>query len=351
MSVPSFIGPRGTTSSPLDANDSWFGTGLSFVTNTTSFPNPNGTKYYYVPQGQIGNTLGYIYFDTSDNKWHDAGSNNPVDFRVGTVGSETPAESQLATGGSTAVSPTVSVGQNVIVYRNNPQRKLIEFTQPSEFYSSSGSGSGSGSGLQTLSGGSQPQIINYTYTRIGEKAIEVDFDYQNLGNINLHWILADGSTAVSTKQPSFYTTSPAPYPSSGHGQFTVTFANEGDIFWVEHPSSDLYTELPRYEVVLVKWTLDKQAGTLTAKGWFPDNGSTGFNTVFGSINDDVALYDPSSNPSIVDTAGKSTTMENSLSVQFKHDTVYSVVNLDMTQYGKSFTTHKAPLTKVFRNFW
>ena len=194
MSYPTFIGPRSGTSSPQNTADSWHGSGLSFVTNTTSFPNPNGTKIYYVSQGQSssGSTLGYIYFDTSDNKWHDAGQNNPFAFRVGAIGSETPAVSSFPTYSSNYASPAVASGDNVIVYRNGPTRALMEFTQPSGFYASAVTWA-----QNFTNSGTRDLRVTFTPSVLGGYKVTTEQNTQNA--VIEHWS-STGNLAAGTQQ-------------------------------------------------------------------------------------------------------------------------------------------------------
>lgn len=323
-------------------NQTWYVSSTGTYSNKLVKQSTAGTKHYYLGSNLHNDgtdrSANEIYFDTSDNKWHDSGNSNPVSFRVGSVGSETPAESNLPTSETNTgfASDAVSSGDNVIIYRGSSLQQIFSFTQPSGFYSSSGSGGG----LTTLSGGTQPEIINVTYTRTSEFDVDLEFDYQNLGNVNVKKILPDGTLVNATITSGGYSTSTA-----GKGKITYTLAY-GDIWWLEHPPSDLYTDLPRYKLEKVKWTINEVSGNLTAKGWFPDNGGNGFGSNF-----DVGLFGSRHFPHHVDSAFKSTTQEHTLVVQYLPDTFYNVRNIDTTQYGDSYRTHKVPVSKVFRNFW
>jgi len=152
MSIPTEI------SGTILNNQTWYVSNSGSYANKLVFQSTSGTKHYYLGSNLhndgVDRSANEIYFDTSDNKWHDSGNSNPVSFRVGSIGSETPAESALPTSETNTgfASDVVSSGDNVIIYRGSSLQQIFSFTQPSGFYSS---GSGS-SGGQSGSGGQQP---------------------------------------------------------------------------------------------------------------------------------------------------------------------------------------------------
>ena len=124
----------------------WFVSSTGTYANKLVLQSTSGSKHYYLGSNLHNDgtdrSSNEIYFDTDDNKWHDSGNANPVSFRVGSVGSELPAESALPTSETNTgfASEVVSVNDNVIIYRGTSLASVFSFTQPS--FSASGSGPG-----------------------------------------------------------------------------------------------------------------------------------------------------------------------------------------------------------------
>ena len=165
MSIPTEI------SGTILNSQTWYVSNSGTYANKLVFQSTSGTKHYYLGSNLHNDgtdrSANEIYFDTFDNKWHDSGNSNPVSFRVGTVGSETPAESSLPTSESNTgfASDVVSSGDNVIIYRGTSVQQIFSFTQPSGFYGSGATTHSTGSGNDTAKfGGASSVGVTETWT-------------------------------------------------------------------------------------------------------------------------------------------------------------------------------------------
>lgn len=184
MSVPTTI--DGTVLN----GQTWFVSSTGTYANKLVWQSTSGPKHYYLGSNLHNDgtdrSANEIYFDTSDNKWHDSGSSNPVSFRSGSVGSELPAESALPTSETNTgfASEVVSVNDNVIIYRGSSLEAIFSFTQPSFSASGGGTGGTSTEGVPTPVGsvGRVGQMIHITIDKNSpSSSLTVTYDIQKNG--------------------------------------------------------------------------------------------------------------------------------------------------------------------------
>lgn len=328
------ITPPSSLGGTIENNQTWQGTDYAYLPSLQT-----GTKYYYRGNNTALNNTENIYWDTSDNTWNDDGTGNPFAFRVGTAGSELPAESALPTSGTNIKSPAVSDGDSVLVYRaNSPGAPTIcfSFTQPSGLYSSSGSG-----GIGTLSGGTSPEIKDVSFSKVTDSIVYLSFNWQNLNTATL--FVDSGGTVTQTNIALGGAGQSGTVAGSGY----LTGLIEGDKCWIAN-TPEVYIHK------VIEWSYDKSTKKVVAKAFFQDNGGNGF-----SQNADVALVRMIGSTygvvTLTDAAADSSNgfanhdgNLKTLTLDAKPGSRWAVSNIDTSQYGTSF---KVPSGSSFSNFW
>jgi len=250
--------------------------------------------------------------------------------------------------GTTVSDGSVIVATDVINFLYSDGSTAHTFTVGSSWISggsSSGGGGSSGGGIQTLSGGSDPEIINVQFTKLSDSSISISFDWQN---ISQYFVFTDRGGTVTNTNLSVTGSNGSISGYTGAGSHALTGLNEGDKVWVAN-ATDADGNLPVFTNKILSWSIDKSTTPITVKveAFFTNNGGNGF-----GFNADVGLHlsGLNVNNGIEDTQIHSGNLEN-MSTDFSYDTTYKVLKPDQSQYGDSFRTAKAPLSRVFRNFW
>jgi hypothetical protein len=229
---------------------------------------------------------------------------------------------------------------------NNARAK---FQVPSFFGGGSGSGSGSGSGggIQTLSGGTSPEIINVQFTKLSDDSLEVSFDYQNISHFTMfrQWPSGTAPYNVWSNMGGVGTSG----SWSGGGSFLQSLSEDTKV-WVVG-STDADGNMPVYTHRILDWEIDTTTTphSMKVKGFFENNGGNGF-----GFNADVGLHacgpKLSTGCGIKDTQIYDGNLQD-MSTDLVWGTLYKVLKPDNTQYGRAYQYGKIPKSGGSSNFW
>ena len=316
---------------------------------TYDFVSETGTQFLYrtpydPPNSTTPNagTSRDIYFDTSDNKWYDGD----------TGGAPSGFWNQTADpNGTNAGNPSVACSANdtIKLTDGGASGNRGSFTQPTITSASSGSGSGSGSGggIQTLSGGTSPEIINVQFTKLSDDSLEVSFDYQNISHFTMfrQWPSGTAPYNVWSNMGGVGTSG----SWSGGGSFLQSLSEDTKV-WVVG-STDADGNMPVYTHRILDWEIDKTTTphSMKVKAFFENNGGNGF-----GFNADVGLHacgpKLSTGCGIKDTQIYDGNLQE-MSSELVWGTLYKVLKPDNTQYGRAYQYGKISKSGGSSNFW
>ena len=307
--------------------------GYLFARDTSNDVTVGGviTKYAYVlgettvPQGYANHV---IHLDTATNTWVDGHATNEPD----------PIEHVP--------------GAYWVRWRHGHQSSNVwyYFEDKSSWYSAAGSGSGSGSGggIQTLSGGTSPEIINVQFTKLSDDSLQVSFDYQNISHFTMFRQWPSGTAPYNVWSNMGGVGSSGSW--SGGGSFLQSLSEDTKV-WVVG-STDADGNMPVYTHRIIDWEIDTTTTphSMKAKAFFENNGGNGF-----GFNADVGLHACGPNLStgcgIKDTQIYDGNLQD-MSSELVWGTLYKVLKPDNTQYGRAYQYGKTSKSgKVSSNFW
>lgn len=298
----------------------------------------SGTKHYY--RGYNGATIDSgpmeIYYDTSDQKWHDSDTDHPNAFIVNTT-QAVPSNWSAATDPSSA---TGTANTEYVHMRKNDGTHLFSFQMSG--WSSAPSGP-----IGTLSGGSGAEIKDVVFVKDTDTAILVTFNWQNINNAYI-MVEPEGTTATS---PS-YTIPLGGLGNQGTSAQYVTGLDDGHKVWVANAPY-------RYTHSRITWSFNKSTKKVSAIARFQDNGGdtiNGFNqyadvalvrVTGATFNHGYSLAEAQADPA--NAHANHDGQPKTLSLSAGPGSRWAVCNIDATQYG---TTFKVPSKRGrHRNFW
>jgi hypothetical protein len=157
------------------------------ASGTLIYQSNSSTKYYY---GWTSNSDFHVYWDTSDNKWHDSGASNPTSFKVS---------------GGTSSNPSAEVSNsNPVQFTNSNGNRILYFDQPSFLFSASG-----------------PTVTSHTWNEITSTATVLTSD---------------------TVQSSDFTFSKGTSSYSPNSMNLIAYSDGSGYFYdYQHTTTDVYT--------------------------------------------------------------------------------------------------------------
>lgn len=311
----------------------------------------NGDTFYLVSSASSSTKLVYnAWSGASDGAegmefTFNSGSGGTYVIHVNAGNDSTYNPDSVSVAGSTAGNTAVcSVGDTVTIYDSNGYYGT--FTVPT-FNTGSGSGSGSGGGINTLSGGSSPEIKDITFTKASDTIVYLAFNWQN---VSTAYLFVDSGGTVSQTNISLGGLGQS--GSVGSSGF-LTNMQDGDKVWIANTDTVDAPYIHRY----IDWSYDKATGKVSAEAFFKDLGGNGFNQnadfalarVFGqTYSHGYSLAAAQADPTGGHVNHDGTLQ--SLTLSAEPGSRWAVTGLDTLQYGIGFKVPKKS-TKVSSNFW
>lgn len=335
-------GNRGSFTQPTITSASVTPQTLPSVDSTSTW----ASTYEYRWQSSTSTTEIYGLWHISNGVWDSATHN----IQVNTDSTSNQFNTWQDSGSSHPDS--VSAPSNgVITVSSSGFPNLFKFNKPTtaSWISSGGSGSGSGSGggINTLSGGSSPEIKDITFTNASDTIVYLAFNWQNVSTAYL--FVDRGGTVTQTNISLGGLGQSGSVGSSGF----LTNMQDGDKIWIANTELVNNPHIHRF----IDWSYDKATGKVTAKAFFIDDGGNGFNQnadvalarIFGATyNHGYSLYEAQQDPTggFTDHDGTLKT----LTLDAPPGSRWAITRGNTHQYGTGFKVPSAN-RKVFCNFW
>lgn len=201
-----------------------------------------------------------------------------------------------------------------------------------------------GGPVNTLSGGSSPEIKDITFTKASDTIVYLAFNWQN---INTAFLFVDSGGTVT--QTNIALGGQGQSGSVGSSGF-LTNMQDGDKVWIANTDTVDSPYIHKY----VEWSYDRFTKKVIAKAFFVHNGGSGFGqnadvalvrmltSTYGAVSLLEAQADPTNG-----FANHNGTLKT-LTLDAKPGSRWAISNIDTSQYGSSY---RVPGTKVFSNFW